>query len=267
MELSIILSVVGIVLSFLGLFITVNKTTVINKHSDNQAISNSFNSTKIVNKGKTINGYNEYNHYTTINQNTEFRNSSQNNDDELGIIIMYGALSIIGFGILISSFIQYKSLIMLYLSIIVVVGVLASLLVLYRKRNLPNAYKYYTLLLWLIIFVYILLIKVPIYPPSNLEVVENKFIDIDILDSPGVLWGLVTNGYQEETYFLISQIAGIVIMISLIIFSYSLLYKMITKKPLKPINILVKNSLILIFLGGVFISGVLAKFLYFLQSL
>lgn len=267
MDFSTWLSIIGIILTCVGLLVTVNKTKTIQKNSHNQNVSDSFNNVKVMDKRKTIYEHHEHrNHhqYTTINPTT-VQTVSVSQSDKIGIMIVYGFLATAFFGLSIFYFIQYKELIMRIFTVVLTMGFLITFLVAYYKRSVSVSFKYYLIIYWFVIFGLIILINNPIYQPEQLDNAIGKFSNIKVTDAPRTLWDLQQNRNKMEAYFLIFQIAGLGLVIFYILNYFALVYKIITNKALQPLRSIVKTDGVFIFIIVAFISGALVKFIDFLQ--
>lgn len=269
MDLSTWLSIIGIILTCIGLFVTVNKTKVTNKNSHNSNLRNSLNKIKVVDKSKKIyehQEHHEHHHQHIINNPQTIQTTSGSQSDEIGIMILYGVVATALFGSLIFFFIEYKETIMRIFTGIMTVGLLIAILVANYKRYISVSYKYYILFYWLVVFWLSLLINHPIYKPENLDSAIGEFTNIDVMDAPKTLWGLYQNGNQTEASFLTFQIAGIGLMIFYLLSYFTLIFKLIANKTLLPIVSIIKMDIVFVILTFLFTSGVFTNLIKLLQS-
>ena len=112
----------------------------------------------------------------------------------------------------------------------------------------------------------IILLNNPLYSPENLEVAKEKFSNIDVLEAPKILFDLLNNGYEPEANFLIFQIAALAMFIFFLFDFFVRIYKLIRDKPQRAIKTIIVGDVIFVLITSIFISGVLEKFILFLQS-
>ncbi|MEJ3717999.1 hypothetical protein WGM54_08285 [Paenibacillus polymyxa] len=259
MDIGIWLSIVGIVLTCIGLFVTVNKTIISNRKSYNQNVLGSFNTTKIVDKRKNINQYHHHS-TTTIHQPLVAGSSSNNQNDEAASFLAYALIAFVGISFAIFGYIAYKPWIMLILISLITIGITFSLLVVLYKKTLANSYKYYILVSWLLLYGLIILINSPLFPPGNLDYVISKFTNVDALNAPKILWNMQHSiHYQRQAYFLTFQIVGVASTFVFIFMHFLTIYKIIFNKQLVPLKTAIIGDLIFFILIGILSCGVLAK--------
>ncbi|WP_422658927.1 hypothetical protein ACK8P5_25270 [Paenibacillus sp. EC2-1] len=259
MDLSTWLSIIGIIITCVGLFVTVNKTKTIHKNSHNSNITDSFNTTKNVDKRKTTYEH----HYHTTNHPAPVISTANSENDEIGkaMVLGFGALTV--FGVAIFFYIKYKSMIIEIATVVMIVGLLTAVLVAYFKESISNGYRYYLLIFWLFFFGMVILINHPIYSPDKLDIAVNKFTSIEVKDAPMTLWQLHKDN-QTAALFLTFQIVGLVMMICYQLFYFFLIYKIIANKRIQSINALIKTDILFVLIIMLFISGALNRLIQLL---
>ncbi|MFC3748657.1 hypothetical protein [Paenibacillus sp. GCM10012306] len=259
MDLSTWLGIISIVISCIGLLVTVNKVSHRNSHNSN--INGSFNHTKIVDKRKTIYENHNYATDTPVAQPKQI-----NQDDDTAMKIVGGIAALVVSAILIFYYVKFRTLIIGISSVVMIVGVLTALLVVTLKASLSKGYKVYILLVWVILSGLIILSSHPIYPPDQLNNALSKFSEIEVSSAPKTLWDLHSSN-PNASLFLTFQIGGL-IMIVFYLFTYlKLIYEILANKPLQHIKTLIKGDIIFFGIIFVFISGAAVEFIRFLQNL
>ncbi|GIP29125.1 hypothetical protein J23TS9_42550 [Paenibacillus sp. J23TS9] len=267
MDLSTWLSIIGIIITCVGLFVTVNKTKTIHKNSHNSNITNSFNTTKNIDKRKTTYEHHEHHehHHHTTKHPTSVTSAANSENDEMGkaIALGFGALAV--FGVAIFFYIKYKSMIIEISTGVMIVGLLTACLVAYFKESISNGYKYYLLIFWLFVFGMVILINHPIYSPDKLDIAVNKFTSIEVKDAPKTLWQLHKDN-RSAALFLTFQIVGLVMMICYQLFYFFLIFKIIANKRIQSINSLIKTDVVFVLIIMLFISGELNRLIQLLPA-
>jgi hypothetical protein len=259
MDLSTWLSIIGILITCIGLLVTVNKESHKNSHNSN--VNGSFNQTKIVDKRKTT--YEHHNHVTV----TPIAQPKQTNQDDDTVVKIAGGIAVaLVSAILIFYYVKYRAFIIDMSSVVMIVGVLTALLVVTLKASLSRGFKVYLLFVWIILSGLIILSNHPIFPPDQLDDALNKFSQIEVGSAPKTLWDLQSSNHYTA-YFLTFQIGGL-IMIVLYLYTYlKLIYKILANKQIQPVKYLVKNDIMYFSIVFILISGAAVEFIRFLQNL
>lgn len=177
MDVSTWLSIIGILITCIGLLVTVNKVSHKNSHNSN--VKDSFNQIKIIDKRKTT-----YEHHKHVTVNPVTQSRQANESDEAVTTFAGGFLALAAFGILIFYYVKYRALIIDISSGVMIVGVLTALLVVTLKSSLSRTYKVYLLFFWSVLSVFIILLNHPIFAPDQLDDALNKFSQIEVKASP-----------------------------------------------------------------------------------
>lgn len=269
LDLSTWLSIIGIVLTCVGFFVTVKKTKTIHNNSHNRNVIGSFNTTNSTDKRKTIynhHEHHEHHHHSNTSSPSPTQKTSTGGSDDIGVAFLLGVLAVAFFGLSIFFFIQYKELIMRSMVGIMAIGLFTAISIVYFKNTIQAFYKFYLIAYWLIVFGMVIIINNPLYPPKNLEVVISKFSKTHAVTAPKMLWNLLNNGYQLESFFLIFQISGLSILIFSLLSYFTLIFKLLSNKPLPSVKSIIIENIVIILVSFIFISGAFAKFIFFLQS-
>ncbi|MCP1425845.1 MULTISPECIES: hypothetical protein [Paenibacillus] len=259
MDLSTWLGIISIVISCIGLLVTVNKVSYRNSHNSN--VNGSFNKTKIIDKSKTT--YENHNHVTVT---PIAQPQLINQDDDSAMKIAGGIAASVVSAILIFYYVKYRAFIIDISSIVMIVGVLTALLVVTLKVSLSRGYKVYILLVWIILSGLMILLNHPIYPPDQLDSALSKFSQIEVSSAPKTLWEL-HNSNPNASLFLTFQIGGLIMIVFYLATYFKLIYKILASKPLQPIKTLFKGDIMFWAIIFVFISGAAVEFIRFLQNL
>jgi len=262
MDLSTWLGIISILITCIGLLVTVNKE--IHKNSHNSNVEGSFNETKIVDKRKTTYEHHEHHNHVTVNPTAQSKQTIQSDDVVTNLI--GGVIAVAALATLIFYYVKYRTLIIDISSVVIIVGVLTALLLVTLKASLSRGYKVYLLFIWIILSVLIILSNHPIFPPDQLDDALNKFSQIEVGAAPKTLWHLQSSN-PYTAHFLMFQIGGLM-MIVLYLYTYlKLIYKILANKQIQPVKYLIKNDIMYFGIVFIFISGAAVEFIQFIQKL